>query len=194
MGNNIYNIFQEIEAKARVAANYWQGFYEEVSQHLPESYQPEMQELSAKLEEALRNLSHELQNPTLTLATTGTTSSGKSMLVNFLCGAEIMPVAVSEMSAGAVTVEYSREKSIIVYETPGATWDCGEWYGVTDQEIFKRLYNTMLAYLDQREKNFNLACPKALVRYPFRIVKDLNLALPQGTKVRILDLPGLACG
>ncbi|MGA1411223.1 MAG: hypothetical protein ACO37W_15970, partial [Prochlorotrichaceae cyanobacterium] len=70
MGNNIYNIFQEIEAKARVAANYWQGFYEEVSQHLPESYQPEMQELSAKLEEALRNLSHELQNPTLTLATT----------------------------------------------------------------------------------------------------------------------------
>ena len=192
MGRDIYNVFQEIESKARVATNYWHSFYEEIAQHLPESYQPEMQELSAQLESALQNLVDELHNPTLTLATTGTTSSGKSMLVNFLCGAEIMPVAVSEMSAGVVTVEYSREKSLTIYETPSATWECGEWYGVTDQEIFQRLHDTMLTYLDQRERDFNLACPKSLVRYPFRIVKDLNLALPQGTKVRILDLPGLA--
>ena len=192
MSSGIYNVFQEIEAKARVSANYWQNFYEEIAQHLPESYQPEMQELSAKLETALENLVHQLHNPTLTLATTGTTSSGKSMLVNFLCGAEIMPVAISEMSAGVVTVEYSREKSLTIEETPAAAWECGEWYGITDQEISKRLYDTMRAYLDQREQNVDLACPKAVVRYPFRILKDLNLALPSGTTVRILDLPGLA--
>ncbi|MCC5667592.1 dynamin family protein [Nostoc sp. CHAB 5784] len=63
------------------------------------------------LEIAINNLVDELQNPTLTLATTGTTSSGKSTLVNLLCGAEIVPVAVSEMSAGAVTIEYSELKS-----------------------------------------------------------------------------------
>jgi hypothetical protein len=141
--SSISNIFQDIESKARVATNYWHNFYEEIAQHLPESYQPEMQELSAQLESALQHLVEELHNPTLTLATTGTTSSGKSMLVNFLCGAEIMPVAVSEMSAGAVTVEYSREKSLTIYETPSATWECGEWYGISDQEIFKRLYETM---------------------------------------------------
>ena len=67
-----------------------------------------------------------MRHPTLILATTGTTSSGKSNLVNFLCGADIVPTAVSEMSAGAVTIEYSQEKTLIIEETPGALWECGK--------------------------------------------------------------------
>ena len=192
MTQPIYNIFQEVEAKGRVLANYWQGFYEEIAQHLPESYQDEMAELSKKLELALAHLIDELHSPTLTLATTGTTSSGKSTLVNFLCGAEIVPVATSEMSAGVVTIEYSRDKALIIEETPGAAWECGQWYGISDQEIYDRLHDVMIAYLDRREDQPDLACPQSLIYYPFRLVKDLGLELPHGTKVRILDLPGLA--
>ncbi len=111
MSNKIYKIFENVESKANLLAKCWNNFYTEISQHLPDSnYQPEMQELSEKLDKALDKLINEIRSPTLTLATTGTTSSGKSTLVNLLCGAEIVPVAVSEMSAGAVTIEYSEER------------------------------------------------------------------------------------
>lgn len=192
MSNSVYKVFAEIESKAKLLAQYWDNFHTEISQHLPESYQPEIQELSDKLETALTQLVYELQNPTLTLATTGTTSSGKSTLVNLLCGAEIVPVAVSEMSAGAVTIEYNTEKSLIIHETPGALWECGEWRGISDDKIYQRLYQAMISYIENRETQPNLACPQSTITYPFRLLKESQLQLPKGTRVRILDLPGLA--
>jgi predicted GTPase len=192
MSNSVYKVFEEIEFKAKLLAQYWHNFHTEISQHLPESYQPEIQELSNNLEKALTQLIYELQNPTLTLATTGTTSSGKSTLVNLLCGAEIVPVAVSEMSAGAVTIEYSKEKSLIIHETPGALWECGEWRGISDDKIYQRLYQAMISYIENRETQPNLACPQSTIAYPFRLLRESQLQLPPGTKVRILDLPGLA--
>jgi GTPase SAR1 family protein len=192
MSGNLYKIFEEVESTSNLLAQYWNGFYEEISQHLTEAYQPEMQKLSNELEQALENLVNELRNPTLTLATTGTTSSGKSTLVNLLCGSEIVPVAVSEMSAGVVTIEYSEEKSLVIHETEGAQWECGEWYGISAEEICQRLDQVMIRYIDSRDKQLGLACPKSAITYPFRLLKDLNLQLPRGTKVRIMDLPGLA--
>jgi GTPase Era involved in 16S rRNA processing len=192
MSSKLYKVFEEVELQAKVLSNYWHNFYSEISQHLPESYQPEMQELSAKLGEALENLIGELHNPTLTLATTGTTSSGKSTLVNLLCGAEIVPVAVSEMSAGVVTIEYSEEKSLVIHETPGAEWECGEWRGIHEDEICRRLYDVMISYIDNREKHPDLACPQSVIGFPFRLLKESNLQLPRGTRVKIMDLPGLA--
>ncbi|MBD2269035.1 dynamin family protein [Anabaena sp. FACHB-1391] len=192
MSNSVYKVFAEIESKAKLLAQYWDNFHTEISQHLPESYQPEIQELTDKLETALNQLVYELQNPTLTLATTGTTSSGKSTLVNLLCGAEIVPVAVSEMSAGAVTIEYSQEKSLIIHETPGALWECGEWRGISDDKIYQRLYQAMIGYIENRETQPNLACPQSTITYPFRLLKESQLQLPKATRVRILDLPGLA--
>ena len=192
MSNSVYKVFEEIEFKAKLLAQYWDNFHTEISQHLPESYQPEIQELSNNLEIALNQLIYELQNPTLTLATTGTTSSGKSTLVNLLCGAEIVPVAVSEMSAGAVTIEYSKEKSLIIKETPGALWECGEWRGISDDKIYQRLYQAMISYIENRETQPNLACPQSIITYPFRLLKESQLQLPKATRVRILDLPGLA--
>ena len=192
MSNQVYKVFEEIEFKAKLLAQYWNNFHIEISQHLPESYQPEIQELSNNLEIALNQLIYELQNPTLTLATTGTTSSGKSTLVNLLCGAEIVPVAVSEMSAGAVTIEYSKEKSLIIYETPGALWECGEWRGISDDKIYDLLDQAMKSHLKNRETQPNLPCPQSTITYPFRLLQESQLQLPKGTRVRILDLPGLA--
>lgn len=192
MSKQLYKIFDEVEFKAQLLGKYWNNFSTEISEHLPDTYQHEIQELSSKLEKALSNLVAELRNPTLTIATTGTTSSGKSTLVNLLCGAEIVPVAVSEMSAGAVTVEYSNEKSLIIHETPGALWECGEWKEISEERIYQRLYQVMISYIENREKQPNLACPQSTIFYPFRLLKESQLQLPQGTKVKILDLPGLA--
>ncbi len=192
MTNQLYKIFDEVEFKAQQLGKHWNNFATEISEYLPYSYQPEIQELSRKLEDALNHLIDELRYPTLTLATTGTTSSGKSTLVNLLCGAEIVPVAVSEMSAGAVTIEYNPEKSLIIHETPGALWECGEWKGITEDRIYQRLNQVMITYIDNREKQPNLACPQSTIFYPFRLLKESQLQLPQGTRVQILDLPGLS--
>ncbi|MBD2206766.1 dynamin family protein [Calothrix sp. FACHB-1219] len=192
MSNKLYKVFADVEQNAQLLSKYWHNFSTEISEHLPDTYHPELQELTDKLERAIDNLVNELQNPTLTLATTGTTSSGKSTLVNLLCGAEIVPVAVSEMSAGAVTIEYSEQKSLIIHETPGALWECGEWTGISDERIYQRLYDVMINYIDNREKQPNLACPQSSISYPFRLIKESKLELPRGVKVRIMDLPGLA--
>ncbi|MEH2263003.1 dynamin family protein [Nostoc sp.] len=192
MSNKLYKVFEDVEQNAQLLSKYWHNFSTEISEHLPDTYHAELQELSDKLKRAIDNLVDELRNPTLTLATTGTTSSGKSTLVNLLCGAEIVPVAVSEMSAGAVTIEYSETKSLIIHETPGALWECGEWTGISDERIYQRLYDVMISYIDNREKQANLACPQSTISYPFRLIKESKLELPRGVKVRIMDLPGLA--
>ncbi|MEH2239619.1 dynamin family protein [Nostoc sp.] len=192
MSNKLYKVFEEVEQNAQLLSKYWHNFSTEISEHLPDTYHAELQQLSDKLEKAIDNLIDELRNPTLTLATTGTTSSGKSTLVNLLCGAEIVPVAVSEMSAGSVTIEYSEKKSLIIHETTGALWECGEWTGISDERIYQRLYDVMISYIDNREKQAKLDCPQSTIFYPFRLIKESKLELPRGVKVRILDLPGLA--
>jgi hypothetical protein len=53
MSNSVYKVFEEIEFKAKLLAQYWDNFHTEISQHLPESYQSEIQELSNNLEKAL---------------------------------------------------------------------------------------------------------------------------------------------
>ncbi|AKE63938.1 hypothetical protein MYAER_1586 [Microcystis aeruginosa NIES-2549] len=193
MGQKSYEVFQAVENKANLLAGYWGDFKTEIIQHLPESYHGEIQELSSNLEKALEVLINELRHPTLILATTGTTSSGKSTLVNFLCGADIVPTAVSEMSAGAVTIEYNQEKGLIIEKTPGALWKCGEWKNISDEEIYDLLYDAMSSYIDAREEQPNLACPQANIYYPFRLIKDESLLeLPKGVRVKLLDLPGLS--
>ena len=192
MSNELYRVFEDVEAKAKLLEKCWHRFYLEISQHLPTSYQPEMAKLSSDLHEALSNIVNELRNPTLTIATTGTTSSGKSTLVNLLCGAEIVPVAVSEMSAGVVTIEYSDQKSLAIRQTPNASWECGEWFDISDEEICQRLYDVMIAYIENREVNPDLACPQSVITYPFRMFKEFGIELPKGTRVKIMDFPGLA--
>ena len=192
MSRKTYDVFQAVENKATVLANYWDNFQTEIIRHLPESYHPEIQELSSNLEVALEKLIDELRHPTLILATTGTTSSGKSTLVNFLCGADIVPTAVSEMSAGSVTIEYSEEKALIIQETSGALWECSEWKNISEEEICERLEQVMISYIDNKEEQPNLAHPKFIIYYPFRLFKEYEQDLPRGVRVKLLDLPGLS--
>ncbi|KPQ39903.1 MAG: Dynamin family [Phormidium sp. OSCR] len=190
MTHDVTTIFTEVENRAKHLVQSWGKFRVDMERYLPESYQPEIQNLSAGLEAALQTLLHDLSHPTLTLATTGTTSSGKSSLVNLLCGAEIMPVAVSEMSAGIVTIEYSPESLLVIPQTPDATWDWGEWRGLSDSEFQTRLHDVMLKFIDTRELQPDLSSPQFYIRYPFRLASELQL--PPGAKIRLMDLPGLA--
>ncbi len=192
MGRKTYDVFQTVENKAVLLANYWKNFETEILQHLPDSYHAEIKELSSNLETALENLINELRYPTLILATTGTTSGGKSTLVNFFCGADILPTKVSEMSAGTVTIEYSERKSLIIPETEGALWECGEWHDLSEDEIRDRLEKVMKDYIKSRKEGKNIAYPQFIVSYPFRLFKEYEQDLPRGVRLKLLDLPGLS--
>lgn len=192
MSQKTYEIFQAVENQARHLAGSWENFKTSMIRHLPESYHSEIDELSNNLKTALEKLLDELRHPTLILATTGTTSSGKSTLVNFICGADIIPTAVSEMSAGVVTIEYNEEKTLSIEETPGALWECGKWNNIKEEQIYTLLEKAMISYLDNKEAQPNLAYPKFTIHYPFRLFKEYERDLPRGVRVKILDFPGLS--
>jgi DNA-binding ferritin-like protein len=194
MVKNATEIFSSIRAEVEQISADWETFAAKVGAELPDSYQAELQQLATDLTDAKDVLCDELAHPTLILATTGTTSSGKSTLVNLLCGAEILPVAVQEMSAGVVTVEYSETPALAIHDTPGAMWECGKWENLSDADIYDRLDRLMKTYLQSKEdEQTGVACPQSTIYYPFRLVKESNLLdLPPGTTVKIMDLPGLA--
>ena len=112
----------------------------------------ERQDMSQTLEKAFARLLDSLYHPELVLAAAGTTSSGKSALVNLLCGAEVMPVAFDEMSAGVVSIRHGPGRTLNVQETPGAAWECGSWTGLSDDEICERLRRVMRAYHSRRDE------------------------------------------
>ncbi|NEO39305.1 MAG: GTPase [Moorea sp. SIOASIH] len=194
MRNNIKNTFEAVEKLIGNIYKEWGSFHEHIREQLPPEYYSEIESLNSQFQVAVSEFIKELSEPVLTLATTGTTSSGKSTLVNFLCGAEIVPVAVQEMSAGVVIVEYSETKYLKIDQTPGAIWECGEWNNLTDEDIYDRLDQVMKSYLQaNRDGKTSVACPQTTIYYPFRLVADPNLLdLPEKTTVRIMDLPGLA--
>lgn len=146
------------------------------------------------LEKTIKKFKHEIDNPLITLATSGTTSGGKSSLVNLLCGAEIIPVAVQEMSAGTVVIDHHPTKRMLkipsVKDLPADY--SGEWSDLSDQEIRERLQKVMDSYRQLREENREPPAPKMEIQYPTRLGLDPNLTgLPKGFRLRIIDLPGL---
>lgn len=190
----IKEIFETVELNAQVIRQYWREFCVEVSKNLPDSYQSEIERLSEDLDQSTETLIHKLRNPVLTIATTGTTSSGKSTLVNMLCEANVMPAAVGEMSAGAVTITHSDEKLLIVHQTSGAKWQCGEWKNITDDEIRSYLSNAMELYHEHKQDS-NIESPRFDLYYPLKRLREqvlFGLQLPEGTEIKLLDLPGLA--
>ncbi|MCS7010568.1 MAG: dynamin family protein [Anaerolineales bacterium] len=157
----------------------------------------EMQDVLAK---SLHRLLDEVLRPELIIATTGTTSSGKSALVNLLCGAEIIPVAVQEMSAGVVTICHGPAAVLTVRPTEGAVWETGTWTDLDDYAINERLYAVMEAYRKVRDREINekkpsqavVAPPQIELEYPTYVGKNPSLlGLPTGFRFRLLDLPGM---
>ena len=68
-----------------------------------EAIKARLQEFQQVYEEATQRLA----NPTFRIATIGTTSSGKSTIVNALMGGRIAPMEAGEMSDGIFTLKHS---------------------------------------------------------------------------------------
>lgn len=132
-----------------------------------------------------------LENPSFRIATIGTTSSGKSTIVNALIGRKIAPIEAGEMSGGVLTLKHSLEQRLVIAETEDAVWDSGEWPGLSDEDLYQRIRTVMHSYHDVRKKREYVA-PQITAYVPLLPACDASLlGLPQGIGVELIDLPGL---
>ncbi len=134
-----------------------------------------------------------LVHPEIVLATVGTTSSGKTTVIDLLVGAAVAPIDPQELSAGVLTIHHSpAEKARLeVRPTERAEWEIGDWEVASEAEIYQRLEATMRRYNTLRDRPepprppvFHLYFPTVLGLYP-RI-----LDIPDGCLLSIKDLPG----
>ncbi|AIE75007.1 MULTISPECIES: dynamin family protein [unclassified Synechocystis] len=134
---------------------------------------------------------HDLANPSLRIAMIGTTSSGKSTIVNALIGRRIAPIEAGEMSGGVLRIKHGQGSHLKIEETEGAAWETGEWSGLSDEEIYDRIQRTMHTYHEVRRKADYIA-PQIEVRLPILPACDRELSgLPEGLAIEFVDLPGL---
>lgn len=193
--DGLERIFQSKKEQVDQFITKWEHIKNQIIENFSEERTVIFEELDA-LDEAnqmaYKKMVEKLECPTISIATTGTTSSGKSTVVNMLCGHEIMPVLATEMSAGVVTINHSEIRVLRILDTPAAVWECGEWYNLTDDEIRQKLMDAMEQYNDKRDTADEPACPLIELDFPTRIgLHSDMLGIPKNFKIKILDLPGL---
>ncbi len=133
-----------------------------------------------------------LKNPNFTIATIGTTSSGKSTIVNALIGRKIAPIEAGEMSGGVLTIKHSKEFKLSVAETEAAQWETGTWENLRDLEIYDRIRNKVMFPYHQARQKQELIAPQVTAYVPILPAEDSSLlGLPEGIGIELIDLPGL---
>lgn len=146
-----------------------------------------LQEFLTVYKEAVQRL----ENHSFRIATLGTTSSGKSTIVNALIGRKIAPIEAGEMSGGVLTLKHSQAQRLMIAETENAVWDTGEWTGLSDEDLYQRIQTVMHSYHDARKKREYIA-PQITAYVPLLPACDASLlGLPNGIGVEFIDLPGL---
>jgi len=121
----------------------------------------ELRESLATFNAALREARERLANPALSIATIGTTSSGKSTIVNALVGRRIAPIEAGEMSGGVLTLRHAQGRRLTVDAAEGAPWEAGTWTGISDTEAYSRIRDgVMRPYHDARKSRACLAPPE----------------------------------
>lgn len=152
-----------------------------------ETIKKNLQDFWQKYEESKERLA----KPNFRIATIGTTSAGKSTIVNALIGRRIAPIEAGEMSGGVLRLQHSEQPHLLIEKTPDAAWETGEWSGLSDQEFYDRIKNVMQQYhRARRQREYN--APQITASLPLLPACIPNLLdLPTGIGIEIIDLPGL---
>ncbi|RMG19605.1 MAG: hypothetical protein D6729_04760 [Deltaproteobacteria bacterium] len=133
-----------------------------------------------------------LAKPTLIIATIGTTSSGKSTVVNALVGRRIAPIESAEMSAGVLTLRSGSERRLTVKAAEDAPWEAGTWVGISDKEAYERIGKGVMRPYHEARKSRPCPAPQVLSEGPLLPSIDAALlGLPPDLGVEFIDLPGL---
>jgi replication fork clamp-binding protein CrfC len=179
--NNTRNLLQELGNSVSSLVNSSPDVFDDLG------IQTCLQEFLTVYKEAVQRLEY----PSFRIATLGTTSSGKSTIVNALIGRKIAPIEAGEMSGGVLTLKHSQEHRLMIAETENPAWDTGEWTGLSDEDLYQRIRTVMQSYHDARKKREYVA-PQVTAYVPLLPACDASLlGLPNEIGVELIDLPGL---
>lgn len=133
-----------------------------------------------------------LRNPMITIATVGTTTSGKSTILNGFIGRNIAPCNIDEMSAGILTFTPSEtENKLVVKESPEGYWSGLTHDNKSDDEMRAVIERIFGIY---KSKKSNRVCSAPQIEVVGKFLWNVNkeiLDLPENIKFRFIDLPGL---
>jgi ribosome biogenesis GTPase A len=146
--------------------------------------------------ERLDKVYQDLSHPCLKIAFVGTTSSGKSTLLNGLAGHRIAPMESAEMSAGVVRIRNGADISMTVRETPGMTWNAGTYRVNSDEDIYNamRADDGIMKKYKQIYRNDNeVKAPEIEITIPLAPKNGgiPKFAMPEELGLEFYDLPGL---
>lgn len=130
-----------------------------------------------------------LKHPVLSIAMVGTTSAGKSTIVNGLIGRRVAPIEKKEMSAGILKLTDSQQRSVTVHPTAKASWSSGTIEDLSDEDIYNHIRGIFEKYHGHELK---VAAPIIDVTGPIEWQQNKAiLGLPENLGVEFIDLPGL---
>ncbi|MBW4499262.1 MAG: dynamin family protein [Scytonema hyalinum WJT4-NPBG1] len=136
-----------------------------------------------------------LKKPSLSIAMIGTTSSGKSTIVNALIGRKIAPIEAQETSAGILTLKHSNspDSELVIESTKNAKWKPGKQIGLSDESLYKQIRDDIMRlYHKERKTKEDIEAPRVTAFVELLPVCDPSLlGLPPGVDVEFIDLPGL---
>lgn len=138
---------------------------------------------------ALEKAKTGLENPILSIAMVGTTTAGKSTIVNALSGRKVAPMERKETSAGVLRLYHSETRSIQIKKTRGAKWSVGTTKNIDDGKIYRMIVDVY----DKYKKFVKIAAaPEISVSGPLLWHTNKSLLdLPENLSVEFVDLPGL---
>jgi predicted GTPase len=142
---------------------------------------------AADFKQAAEKLAH----PALRIATIGTTSAGKSTLVNGLIGRQIAPMDAGEMSAGILHLVHSDKRHLKI-DAVKNLWDKVDAANVDDAVIYEHVREKVFKVYHDAKQTQTIPVPTIRVEGELLPAawSDL-LQLPTGVNVEIFDLPGL---
>ncbi len=152
---------------------------------------PEIDSRLSEFRQAYQEAEQRLKNPTFSIATIGTTSSGKSTIVNALIGRRIAPIEQAEMSGGVLTINHLEQCKLFVSPTEGSVWETGEWTGLKDKDCYQKIGDLMARYHEHRKEKDCIAPSVSFFAPLLPVCNSSLLNLPNGVGVEIIDLPGV---
>ena len=131
----------------------------------------------------------QLLHPELSIAMVGTTSAGKSTIVNSFAGRRIAPMEAKEMSAGVLEMTHSDCITMKIHKTENATWKDDYFDNISDEVIYDK---TKEIFEEYHKRAGKAAAPKISVTGPleWQANKEI-LDLPENLNIKFVDLPGL---
>ncbi len=189
---NSNNVTERLNAVRELLHQLGEGVVELANTHPDVFDDPQLKKEVEEFQEAYQEAKRRLDNPKLSIATLGTTSSGKSTIVNALIGRRIAPIERSEMSGGILKFGDSDTVELLIENTENAKWETGKWTDLTDDELYHRIQQVMWSYHETRKQRTDCLAPQITVQSQLLPVRDRALLnLPEGIDLEIIDLPGL---